>query len=297
MREWDLNVQRMLDFIELHLAEPMTLDQVAKRLGYSPWYCTRRFRQILGLPFRTYLGMRRLSVATLELRDREDRVLEIALRWGFGSQEAFTRAFKRAYGLSPGAYRRSPVPLPLAPVRRTLMPISVENPMLSNARQRITTTLQSLPAHRFLGLRNLEASGYFEFWEKQKDVPGLDCHTVIGLLDSIPSRNGQIGGWFHQDGRLGYLYGIEVPVDYAGEVPKGMECTLIPASEYVVFHHPAYDFEREDQEVYAALQDAMAAWKPELNGYAFEDTLPTYQRHASDTWGQAFCRPIRRLGR
>jgi AraC-like DNA-binding protein len=61
MREWDLNVQRMLDFIELHLAEPVALDQLAKRLGYSPWYCTRRFRQTLGLSFRTYLGMRRLG--------------------------------------------------------------------------------------------------------------------------------------------------------------------------------------------------------------------------------------------
>ena len=50
MTEWDLNTQRMLDFIELHLAEPLTLAQVARRLGYSPWYCTRRFRQVRMCP-------------------------------------------------------------------------------------------------------------------------------------------------------------------------------------------------------------------------------------------------------
>lgn len=163
--------------------------------------------------------------------------------------------------------------------------------------ERRSYTHHSLPAHRFLDLRTLEASGYFEFWEKQKGVSGLDCHTVLGLPESIPSRNGQIGEWFNQDGRRGYLHGIEVPVDYAGLVPKGMACTLIPAGDYVVFHHPAFDFEREDQEVYGALQEAVATWEPEAHGYAFDEALPTYQRHASDTWGQAFCRPAQKLQR
>jgi len=273
----------------------VTRDQLAKRLGYSTWYCTRQFHRVLGLSLRSYLGQRRLSSAAIALRDTDARILELAQHWNFGSQEAFNRAFKRAYGLTPGAYRREPVPIRLAPVRRALMPFPTEKTMTSHARERISTSIQSLPAHRFLGLRNIEAADYFDFWEKQKRIPGLDCHTVVGLLESIPSRNGQIGGWFHRDGRQGYFYGIEVPEDYAGPVPEGMECTQIPASDYVVFHHPAYDFELEERQVYKAICAAMADWDPAMHGYAFDDTLPTYQRHAPDAWGQAFCRPIRKL--
>lgn len=293
MEPWSLNVQRMLDFIELHLAEPLTLRQVARRLGYSPWYCTRQFRRILGLPFRDYLASRRLSAAALELRDTRTRILDLALRWGFGSQEAFSRAFKRVFGISPGAYRRCPIPLPLAAVRRTYLPPLKEKTMQPPASARITTSIQELPAHGFLGLREPGARDYMDFWERQT-ARGVDCHATIGLLDSLPSKNGQIGGWFTCGQGGGYLYGIEVPADYAGPVPEGMTCTPIPGGAYAVFHHPAYDFEKDDQEVFQALRAAMAAWRPEAEGYVLDDARPTYQRHGSDTFGQAFCMPVRK---
>lgn len=293
MTEWDLNTQRMLDFIELHLAEPLTLAQVARRLGYSPWYCTRRFRQILGRSFRSHLAARRLSAAALELRDGDAGILELAQRWGFASQEAFSRAFKRAFGVSPGAYRRCPVPLPLAPVRRVYLPPFKETPMHFDARKNITVSIQSLPAHGFLGLKEPHAVNYFDFWGRQA-ARGVDCHAVIGLLDSLPSRNGQIGGWYQEGDQRGYLYGIEVPEDYAGPVPEGMSLVPIPAGEYAVFHHPAYAFETEDPAVFKALQEAMAAWDPAAHGLKADPTRPTYQRHGSDTFGQAFCLPVRR---
>ena len=293
MAEWNLNVQRMLDFIELHLDEPITLSLVARRLGYSPWYCTRQFRQILGLSFRRYLASRRLSAAAMALRDGETGTLELALRWGFTSQEAFSRAFKRAFGISPGAYRRCPVPLHLSPVRRVFLPLPMENAMAFDAHKQITTSIQFLPAHGFLGIREPNSTGYFDFWGRQA-AKGVDCHAVIGLLDSIPSCTGQIGGWYGKDGEEGYLYGIEVPETYAGPVPEGIELHRIPAGDYAVFLHPAYDFEKHDQAVFLALKAAMAVWMSEDHGFAADDGRPIYQRHGSDTFGQAICRPIRK---
>ncbi|WP_103135120.1 hypothetical protein [Mesotoga sp. B105.6.4] len=95
--------------------------------------------------------------------------------------------------------------------------------------------IEKLPAHKFIGIRNINAKGYFHFWELQEGIPGQDCHTVTGLLESIQSLNGQIGGWYFEGEKRGYLYGIKVPMDYNGEVPKGMECTVVSESEYVVF--------------------------------------------------------------
>lgn len=288
---WDLNVQRMIDFIELHLREPLTLAHLAKRLGYSPFTCTRQFQRVTGLSFRRYLAARRLSAAAVALRDTDTGILELALTWGFSSHEAFSRAFKRAFGLSPGAYRRCPVPLILAPQRRTYLPITQESSMTV---QPITHSIQHLPAHRLLGLKELGATDYMDFWRRVQ-ARGVDCHTVLGLLESIPSRNGQIGGWFVADGQTGYLYGIEVPEDYTGAIPEGMVCERIEAGDVAVFHHPAYDFEKEDAQVFAALHSAMNGWQPEVHGFKADPSRPTYQRHGSDTFGQAFCKPVKRI--
>jgi len=293
MQVWDLNIQRMLDFIELHLTQPLTLGHVAKRLGYSPWYCTRQFHRILGVSFRSYIASRRLSAAAIELRDTDVRILDLALRWGFSSQEAFSRSFKRAFGISPGAYRRCPVPLILAPARRAYLPILLESSMNTNARERVTLSFQTLPAHRFLGLRQPGAADYNDFWAILKER-GTDCYAVLGLLDSLPAKNDQIGGWYQQGGVKGYLYGIEVPEDYSGPIPEGLECLHISGGDYAVFHHPPYDFETEDRAVFEALRHAMEAWDPTAFGWSLDEARPIYQRHGCETFGQAFCRPVRR---
>ena len=97
-----------------------------------------------------------------------------------------------------------------------------------------------------------------------------------------------------EDGQRGYFCGIEVAENHEGPVPVGRCCERIEAGEFAVFHHPAYDFEGEDAQVFAALHAAMEAWKPGNRGFAPDDTRPTYQRHGSDTFGQVFCRPVKR---
>ena len=61
--------------------------------------------------FRDYLRRRKLAFALKEVRDSEKGILEIALDYGFSSHEAFTRAFKNLYGITPSDYRRHPVPV------------------------------------------------------------------------------------------------------------------------------------------------------------------------------------------
>ena len=65
------------------------------------------------MQFRDYLRYRRLAFALKELRDTDTGILDIALNYGFSSHEAFTRAFKEAYGMTPVDYRKHPVPVVL----------------------------------------------------------------------------------------------------------------------------------------------------------------------------------------
>ncbi len=95
----------MLDAIDEHIKsrgdEPLTLGDLAAELGYSEFYLSRKFHEITGLQFRDYLRLRRLAFAFCDVRDSDAGLLDIAVRYGFSSHEAFTRAFKEAYGITP----------------------------------------------------------------------------------------------------------------------------------------------------------------------------------------------------
>ena len=103
MTDWNWNVQRLIDFIERNLGGDLSLERVAQRLGYSRWWCTRQFSRVCGLSLRSYIRARRLSRGAVELRDSRRGILEVAMRNGFSSQEAFTRAFRQQWGIAPGA--------------------------------------------------------------------------------------------------------------------------------------------------------------------------------------------------
>ena len=79
MFEWNRSVQKMLDFIEENLTEPLTLEMLAARLNYSPYYCTRQFHKYAGISLRTYIRLRKVSAAVIDLRDTGEGIIDIAV--------------------------------------------------------------------------------------------------------------------------------------------------------------------------------------------------------------------------
>lgn len=122
MYDWYRNIQNVIDEIDAciknHDDEALTLSRLAKVLGYSEFYVSRKFSEISGMLLRDYMRYRRLAFALRELRDTERGILDIALDYGFSSHEAFTRAFREAYGITPSEYRKKPVPVVLRTVLR-----------------------------------------------------------------------------------------------------------------------------------------------------------------------------------
>ncbi len=97
-----LNVQL---FIQQHLDEPLALERLAEIADYSPCHFHRLFRGQVGESADDYVRRLRLERAALSLRYRRQTVLEIALDAGYGSHEAFTRAFARLFGVTPSEYQ------------------------------------------------------------------------------------------------------------------------------------------------------------------------------------------------
>lgn len=106
LTEYTLRMNKVLDHIDRHLAEPLELDALADVAHFSRFHFHRVFSSWVGETFGDYLRRRRLEAGASRLGiEPETPVLEVALSVGFGSGEAFARAFKSRFGCTPSEWR------------------------------------------------------------------------------------------------------------------------------------------------------------------------------------------------
>ena len=103
----DPGVGRALSLLHERPAQDWTLETLGEECGLSRSVLHERFVQFLGVPPMQYLGQWRMQLAAGRLRDSDAKILDIALDVGYESEAAFSRAFKRMVGLTPGAWRRA----------------------------------------------------------------------------------------------------------------------------------------------------------------------------------------------
>ena len=99
-------VDNMVNWIEGNITNNPTLAEMSNHVGYSQFYCSNKFHEHIGITFKQYLSKRRLTLAAIDVKNTQDRLLDIALKYGFSCQESFTRAFVDA-GCTPNQYRKS----------------------------------------------------------------------------------------------------------------------------------------------------------------------------------------------
>ena len=96
-----------LEYIEEHLREPIDVGELARTALTSEYHLRRMFSALAGMPLSEYVRRRRLTMAGAEVVVGERTLLDIAVRYGYGSGEAFARAFRAMHGVGPGASARS----------------------------------------------------------------------------------------------------------------------------------------------------------------------------------------------
>ena len=99
--------RKAVAYIEEHLAEPISLDALARLVGLSACYFCRAFRQSLGMPPQRYQLSQRIERAKTLLAKRAASVTDVSLTVGYNDTSAFCTAFRRVTGLTPSTYRRN----------------------------------------------------------------------------------------------------------------------------------------------------------------------------------------------
>lgn len=322
MYEWSQNVQKMIDEIDQSIRnqedDAVALAKLAEKLGYSEYYVSRKFREISGMQFKAYLQRRKLAFALKDIRDTKAGILEVAMNYGFSSHEAFTRAFRKLYGMTPSAYRKDPVPLALRTVIKPFDCYLLETggTNMTQSDEQVKTYFVTIPAHKFLHIRNYESIGYWDFWQKQSKIPGQDCATICGLLDSIPGKLDDMGGTEADSGSgqlmafinaptgricswgipLAEAYGVRLPADYAGKVPPQMQLMDVAEGTYLVFEHGPFDFETENAAVETKIEKAMREFPYAESGYQL-DTTPErvfyFYHDCTRFW--KYVRPVKKI--
>lgn len=104
-------IYRIIKYIEEHIASVISLNEIAKLINYSPYYCSTSFHKHVGISIKSYIRRRRLQLASQDVKETTTRIIDIAFKYGYSSQEAFSRAFVKHFGVTPFEYRKVPVPI------------------------------------------------------------------------------------------------------------------------------------------------------------------------------------------
>lgn len=205
-----------LELLESRLGTDALLEEAAWTCCLSPFHFHRTFASVVGATPASYLRERRLSEAARELLQGEERISDLALRFGYGSPEAFSRAFRAHFHLWPSEYRTRGVPVFLR-ASELACPEAVAQPLP----QEIGTPAKR-PAVRLAGLslsgRNHHPTNMRLLYEYLDRRPSDSPMDWIVADRHVPCPEG-----------MGYEFFVGQEVECLTDLPAGLEALEIPA--------------------------------------------------------------------
>lgn len=249
MHAWE-QIQKTVDFIEEKLSEEIKIEILANMAGLSQFYFQRLFKRLVKKPVNEYVKFRRLARASEVLEDKNKRIIDIALDFGFSSHETFTRTFKGAYGITPEEYRATPVRLnqiskPELLLNYTMIdedvPLITDSIVLEITRRKVDVAetyigfsaqvpISQVPVGETTGI-DVPGQLWDSFHSLKADIPNL-------LPDGIEIGVSMLGET--TDGTFNYFVGGTVKPNTS--VNGGLIKWELPLDEYVVCCFEAENF-------------------------------------------------------
>ncbi len=290
-------VQMLQEYIEKNLTKTISLKELADFSGYSPWHVGHMFKEISGKSPYEYIRLRRLTKAALLMRDENIKVIDVALDFVFDSQEGFTRAFTKEFGISPYKYHKQTPPIKLfVPPKvydnyRALHYVPVKKERMDEVMKTVFVQIIERPERKCLLKRGKQAKEYFEYCEEV----GCDVWNVLTSVKEALYE--PIGMWMPQNLRGNtseYVQGVEVPMGYDKAVPEGYEIIVLPPCSMMVFQGEPYEDEKFSEAI-GEVWEHIDKFNPELYGYQWApEKGPRFQLAPMGYRGYIEARPVQK---
>ena len=284
-------VQRMQDYIAGHLDVEISMADLAEAARYSPWYAHRLFREHTGYGPAEYIRRMRLAQSALRLKAEHARIIDMAFDLGFSSVDGYTRAFRKEFGINPGEYARSPVPIKLFVAYGVkFKELRKEYSTMAEPKNVFIQVIHK-PRRKVIIKRGIHADNYFDYCGEV----GCDVWGVLLSMDSLCGE--PVCLWLPERYRLPdtstYVQGVEVAEDFDGIIPEGFDVITLEEADYLMFQ--GEPFAEEDYcEAIFAVQNAMNRYVPSVIGCCWDDTNPRIQLEPRGERGYIELRAVRK---
>ena len=284
-------VQRMQDYIAGHLDAEISMSDLAEAARYSPWYAHRLFREHTGYGPAEYIRRMRLAQSALRLKAEHARIIDVAFDLGFSSVDGYTRAFRKEFGINPGEYARSPVPIKLFVAYGVKFRNLRKEYSTMEEPKNVFIQVIHKPRRQVIIKRGVKADNYFDYCGEV----GCDVWGVLLSMDSLCGES--VCLWLPERYRLPdtstYVQGVEVAEDFDGIIPEGFDVITLEEADYLMFQ--GEPFAEEDYcEAIFAVQNAMNRYVPSVIGCCWDDTNPRIQLEPRGERGYIEMRAVRK---
>jgi len=225
-------LNQLVGYIEEHLTEDLDIAGLAAAAGTTEYHLRRMFSTLAGMPLSEYVRRRRMAAAAAEVLDGGD-LLGIAVRYGYGSTEAFGRAFQAVHDSTPGAVRRDGGPL------RTQVQLRFRLTVEGNFT--MDTRIAERPAFRLVGHAARVPLIYHgvnpHIQAHIAALPHSEHQRLKELSSTEPAGLLQVSADVDPDyaegSELTYLHGVAV--DEETPLPRDLDVIEVPAGSWAVF--------------------------------------------------------------
>jgi len=256
--DWIEKMNMAIEYIEKHLTDKLNMEDIAKIANCSIYHFQRMFACMTGIPLSEYIRRRRMSLAVVDLKNN-DKIIDVALKYGYNSPTAFNRAFQSVHGTPPSLIKLDGIPIKSYP------PLSFQ--MVVKGVESLEFRVEKKAAFRVVGISTFLYGEMEQMTEPIEQIWQIaeSTGTISKLKDLADGETKSIFAVMIPDDNIeGWRYVIAVLT--SKEIDETLEEYIIDPYTWAIFS----DSGRNMEEIEGLGYRVISEWLP-TSGYEYDD--------------------------